>query len=278
MDDKPASSSSVVLHWAGDCLCPFLRRSVTFCISAMWCIKQSISCCSQCVHAKADNAILFNVLWIQLAFLDGYLTREWRATLTWSVWDLDLLEPSLKNGLDGGKELLIQRCQSMTYRMDTWVMSLNIFPLQANSIYLCRYFFIASNHKNSACTLNKHDPLISALLYHASAMAQIFLFGFKSLKGKTCIRTKVRSCSNLSVIWLWHCRVYRINWVVTQSLVLFWKCSYLPFCPLGTPHHSPKVRKLLHCFFHPPFQFGVSISTQIFRTQYLNKMLVIWLT
>ncbi|NXS21514.1 MED15 polymerase, partial [Mystacornis crossleyi] len=42
-----------------------------------------------------------------------------------------------------------------------------------------------------------------------------------------------------------------------NSLVLLrvlWCCSgnpftYLPFCPLGTPHHSPKVRKRLHFFF-----------------------------
>lgn len=47
------------------------------------------------------------------------------------------------------------------------LLSHNMWPLWANSIYLCMYLLIALGHKNSACALNKHDHLISALLYHA---------------------------------------------------------------------------------------------------------------
>lgn len=42
-----------------------------------------------------------------------------------------------------------------------------MWPLQGNSICLCMYLLIALGHKNSACALNKHDHLVSALLYHA---------------------------------------------------------------------------------------------------------------
>lgn len=45
-------------------------------------------------------------------------------------------------------------------------------PLEASLIYLCMYVSITSGHKNSACPLNKHDRLVSALL--CTTVEQVF--------------------------------------------------------------------------------------------------------
>lgn len=169
----------------------------------MECSRQSISCHIQCVHAEVDHAILafscakYHVLWKQLADLDSYLMSEWRTTPSCSAHEVSgtsgLLGPLVKNALDRGKqELLIH--EGANQWLAEWTLGLlsqNIQPLQASLICLCMYVFITSGHKNSACPLNKHDRLISALLYCAPGHGTgfFFLFSFKWSREKVSIRT-----------------------------------------------------------------------------------------
>lgn len=81
-----------------------------------------------------------------------------------------------------------------------------------------------------------------------------------------CVKTNVRSCSNLSITQLWHCRMYIINLVVTPGLVLemllpeflsFKHTSSFSKGQKATSFFFPPSHSIWSFYLHPDFQNSI---------------------